>query len=312
MKQTECQRIIEEGILPASFFEEETICDFLVTTERKKIWAILLDILIRLDEICRGNNLHYMLAGGSLLGKIRHNGFIPWDDDIDVFMPREDYEKFIVLARKELHSPYFLQVPGQDNDYFFSHTKIRNSNSTCISLAFRYCEFHQGIALDVFPLDNCLLEKAEENWNKINELVLTNSTNMRRSLLYPSDRDLERMKMYPQRDGNEVFKEIEEIATQYNNIETEYAIAATTTPYPADRLIFKWKDVLDTVDVDYYGYSIKIPRNYDAILKTAFGNYMELPPKESRGVWHAFSFFDPDTDYKTTLQLLREKDKNSK
>lgn len=102
---TECERIIKEGILPASFFEEETICDFLVTKERKKIWAVLLDMLIQVDRICRKHNLKYFMAFGSLLGVVRHNGFIPWDDDIDICMPRDDYEKFIVIARNELPPP---------------------------------------------------------------------------------------------------------------------------------------------------------------------------------------------------------------
>ncbi len=91
---TECERIIEQGILPKSFFEQEERCDFLVTEKRKKIWAVLLDLLIKFDFVCKKYSLTYFLADGTLLGAARHQGFIPWDDDIDVSMPREDYEKF--------------------------------------------------------------------------------------------------------------------------------------------------------------------------------------------------------------------------
>lgn len=307
---TESERLKKEGFLPEEFFKAETLCDFYVSEKMKKVWAIEIDMLVLLDKICRENNLRYTLACGSLLGKIRHNGFIPWDDDIDVFMPRKDYDILCNLHKCDFKNPYVLLIPCE-NGFFFSHAMIRNSRTSAIVEGFRYEEFNQGIFIDIFPLDNCILETANDNWNKINELVLTNSTNMRRSLRNPSDRDIERMRMYPKRDGNEVFREIERIATQYNNIETEYAIAATITPYSADRLTFKWADVLDTIDVDYYGYSIKIPRNYDAVLKVSYGNYMELPPKEDRGTWHAFSIFEPDIDYKTMLQLLHEKDNNT-
>lgn len=85
---TECERIIKEGILPESFFEPETICDFYVDETRKKIWAVLLDLLIKFDKVCKKHGLKYYLAYGSLIGAVRHQGFIPWDDDIDICMNR--------------------------------------------------------------------------------------------------------------------------------------------------------------------------------------------------------------------------------
>ena len=98
---TESERKIKQGILPESFFKEETICDFFVSEKRKKIWAICIDLLVSFDKVCRSYNLRYSLAFGSLLGMVRHKGFIPWDDDIDVVMPREDYEKLYSLYREE-------------------------------------------------------------------------------------------------------------------------------------------------------------------------------------------------------------------
>ena len=186
---TECERIIEQGILPASFFREETICDFLVTQERKKIWAITLDLLFKFDEVCHRHNLKYFMAFGSLLGAIRHNGFIPWDDDIDVVMPRADYE-MLKLLNREFEAPYFLQYPGEDGGYFFSFAKLRNSNTSGISWAFRDETFNQGMFLDIFPIDNCKLESADVNWKIINQLILQLSTNMRRSLKDPTPKDI--------------------------------------------------------------------------------------------------------------------------
>ena len=158
---TECERIIYKGLLPEEFFKDETICDFHVTTEMKKNWAIGIDLLAEFDKVCKQYHLHYFVAFGSLLGIIRHKGFIPWDDDLDVSMLREDYDRLIQL-KDEFKSPYFLQIPGGDYDYWFSFAKLRNNNTASVSRTFRYAHFNQGIGIDIFPLDNCIPELAEE------------------------------------------------------------------------------------------------------------------------------------------------------
>ena len=97
-------------------------------------------MLIQVDRICRKYGLKYFIAFGSLLGVVRHNGFIPWDDGMDICMPREDYEEFIVIASQDLTDPYFFQIPGEDNSYSFA--KLRNSNTTAVSHAFKHCNFN--------------------------------------------------------------------------------------------------------------------------------------------------------------------------
>ena len=300
---TECERIVEQGILPASFFREETICDFYVDEKRKKIWAVCIDMLVKLDEICRKHKLRYSLAFGSLLGAIRHNGFIPWDDDIDVVMPREDYEK-LKRYKSEFSQPYYLQFPGEDGGYFFSFAKLRNSNTSAISWAFRDETFNQGMFLDIFPIDNCKLESADVNWEIINQLILQLSTNMRRSLKDPTPKDIERFQQFPYRDSNEVLKELNSIVTQYNDVKTEMGIVAVSTISPARKLTFKWSDVLDTIDVNFYGHKIMIPRNYDSILKVTYGDYIKFPPVEERGTWHNSVIFDPDKPYTEYLKSI--------
>lgn len=297
---TECERIIKDGVLPKSFFVPETICDFYVDEKRKRIWAIGIDLLIQFDMVCRRHNLRYSLAFGSLLGLVRHQGFIPWDDDIDVVMPREDYEK-LKEYKSEFIEPYFLQYPGEDNGYYFTFAKLRNSKTTAISWAFRYERFNQGCFLDIFPIDNCKPEFADNNWEKINQLILQLSTNMRRSLKEPSLKDVERFKQYPYRDSNEVLKEINTIVTQCNNEETENGIVAVCTMTPSTEVMFKWSDVLDIVDKDFYGHKIMIPHNYDSILRATYGDYMKFPPVEERGTWHGSVIFDPDKPYSEYL-----------
>lgn len=294
--------------MPESFFQEGTICDFLVTTERKKIWAISLDMLIQVDRICRKHNLKYLMAFGSLLGVIRHCGFIPWDDDLDICMPREDYEKFIMLAKDELPFPYFLQLPGHDNDYFFSFAKLRNSNTTCISSAFRYCKFNQGIALDIFVLDNCHLDIVEENFVKVKQLVLENSANMRRNNPHPSPADIERIQQFEERSPHKVLIELNDIYEKANKENSDYCMPSGLSTYIPQRMIYRWEDVLDLTDVDFYGHKVFIPRNAETILVTTYGkNFMQYPPVEERGTWHNSVLFNPDKPYKESLkELLRE------
>ena len=113
---TEPERIVASGIVPPSFLQEETVCEFFVDSTRKKIWAIELDILIEFDRICKKHGLKYFLMCGTLLGAIRHKGFIPWDDDIDVAMPRDDFNKLNTL-QDEFKHPFFLQTPLTDKEF---------------------------------------------------------------------------------------------------------------------------------------------------------------------------------------------------
>ena len=114
-----------------------------------------LEMLNTFVRICERNGLRYYLTGGTLLGAVRHNGFIPWDDDIDVAMPREDYDRFARIADGELGSEYFFQSADTDPYYFLSYAKIRKNGTTVYEERFKNARFHKGVYIDVFPLDPC-------------------------------------------------------------------------------------------------------------------------------------------------------------
>jgi lipopolysaccharide cholinephosphotransferase len=304
----EYERIIKEGILPPSFFKAETICDYFVSEKTKRLWGVLFDMLVQFDRICRKYDLKYYVAFGSLLGAIRHHGFIPWDDDLDVCMPRKDFNKFLEVAASELKEPIYLQVPGKDKDYYMSCPRLRNSNTAAIPPAFRYCEFNQGLYLDIFVLDNILLDKAKENYDQVKNLILESTTNMRRSNPFPTEDDLKRRNMFPERDQTLVWDELEKTCTKFNSEKTDYAMVSNVTIAPWNKMVYKWSDIEDLVEVDLYGRSFFIPKNYDTLLKASYGNYMEFPPVEDRGQWHSTIIFDPDKSYKEYIKELRAKD----
>lgn len=306
---TEIERLLKEKIISPDFLKPETICDFYVDETRKKTWAIEIDMLVKLDGLCRKHGLQYSLAFGSLLGIIRHNGFIPWDDDIDVVMPRKDYEE-LKKYKTELENPYFLQFPGEDEDYFFSFAKMRNSNTTGASKTLRHCSFNQGMFLDIFPLDNYNPNKLEENYNRIETLIAECSALMRRSNPNPDESDLVKISQFPIiRNGAGVLKELETVLRQYEQTPSDKYIAWCCVIYNHQRMTFDKSLMDDLIEVDFLGHNVFIPRNYDKVLRITYGNYLELPPMEKRGTWHSQNVIDPDIPY---FEVLRELMKSNK
>ena len=296
---TECERIIEAGIVPESFLLPETRCDFFVDEQRKKIWAVELDLLLQFDVICKKYGLKYFLIGGSLLGAIRHGGFIPWDDDIDVGMLRDDYDRFLEL-NNEFEEPYFLQTPHTDPEYAYSYAKLRNTNTTCISKMFMYQDFNHGIFLDIFPYENWMEINGEEIFNKIHTLAIENSTYMRMKNPHLDKINRDRVKQWCGRNPVDVYDEIQSFASTYKNVNTEYVSKVVYTffygqeTYP--RFFF---DKLEYVAFE--GFNVPIPSEYDKILTIFFGDYMTLPPVEKRDGGHGGAIFDADIAYKEYL-----------
>ncbi len=307
MQTTEIQRIIQEGVIPPGFLKPETICNFYVDEKRKKVWGIGIDLLVKLDKVCRENNLRYSVAFGSLLGIIRHQGFIPWDDDIDVVMPREDYEK-LRLLKSEFDEPYFLQYPGDDG-YLFSFAKLRNSNTTSISKPFRYESFNQGHFLDIFPFDNFNGTNIEENINRIKYLIAECSAIMRSRNPFPDEIDCQKLAMFSSlREGKIVVKELEQVLTQFNNQPSASYTAWCCVMYDYKRMTFDKNIFDDLIETDFYNHKVFIPRKYHEALKITYGNYMQLPPVDKRGTWHSNSYFEPDVPYQESLETLRNQE----
>lgn len=295
---TECERIIEQGILPPEFFAPEVRNDFYVSEKRKKVWAICLDLLLQFDKVCRKHGLKYFIAYGTLLGAVRHKGFIPWDDDMDVIMLREDYDKLFALAG-EFSEPYFLQTPYNSPGSFYSFIKLRNSNTAVMNKNFLFQGFNTGMAIDVFVLDKVNLEDYEQNYNRILELALENSTYMR--LTNPYLQDTERVKNYAGGDPMKRCEEIQRIATLHRNEDTGYLAFITVPFYGSDRHLYREEYFSSSVELEFEGFKFPAPIGYDQVLTTTYGDYMTFPPVDKRGVWHHDIIFEPDVPYKELL-----------
>lgn len=302
---TECEKIVAKGLLPESFFKPETICDFYVDETLKKVWAIELDLLHEFDRVCRAHNLKYFLIAGSLLGAVRHHGFVPWDDDMDVVMPRNDYEKFLALDfKKEFDEPYFLQTSRTDPGFYYAHAKLRNSNTAAIDYPFIYQGFNLGCFIDILTLENFDPAGGAEMYDEIHHLILENSVAMRLTHPNLSERDKERVKRHSGTDPMAVYNMINDMARKSNETYTGYVSMLSATTYGINRNVFPAECFSQSISCDLYGINTFIPCGYDKILSVAYGDYMEFPPLEKRGVWHSNVVFYPDIPYKEALKNM--------
>ncbi|MCC8164134.1 MAG: LicD family protein [Lachnospiraceae bacterium] len=134
----------------------ETRCGFKVSEKRKKIWKVELDLIREFQRVCEKYNLRYFASNGTLLGIVRHHGFIPWDDDVDIVMPRPDYDKLLQVAGTEFSSPYILHTADTGHNYYRNYARLRNTATT----AMPYRDWNRGdccngIFIDLFPLNGC-------------------------------------------------------------------------------------------------------------------------------------------------------------
>ena len=155
--------------LPEGFLNEEVRCDHIVTTQMKEIWAVELDLLAEFQRVCEKYNIRYYASGGTLLGAVRHHGFIPWDDDLDIEMFREDYVKLCEVGPKEFKKPYVFQNEYTESGSLRGFSKLRNSQTTAIYEHEKlkcFGGYDKGIFIDIFPLDSILDDKEEQKKKK--------------------------------------------------------------------------------------------------------------------------------------------------
>ena len=220
-------------------------------------------------------------------------------------IPCKDHEYSI---NTKLDIGVHKQFDIEQDEYCFSFAKLRNSNTSAISHAFRYEHFNQGIFIDIFPVDNCNISQVESNYNKIKVLIEEMSCSMRRNNKFLTAIDIERMAKFPIREQKIIFEEMDALARSSNTINSDLSIVAVNTIYDYKKTIINKKDISVFQSVDMYGYNFPVPHGYDNILQTIYGNYMSLPPLEKRGQWHNSVTYNPDVPYITTLKELQLRD----
>ncbi len=271
----------------------------------KEVQKNQLHILIEFDRICKKHNLTYQLFSGTLLGAIRHGGVIPWDDDIDVCMLRKDYEKFIKVCGFELDSSYFLQTHETDPEYIMQFAKIRKNNSLFVEQATSKTNIHQGIYIDVFPLDNV---EPNEFIGKIQYITIyllgrLNLTRVKMHCLNTKS-SFKKMsslishyllKVIPKKTTDSIQKKL---YCMFINRDTQYVNHLTNGVSKKRWGMFlrKKSTFNDLILVEFNGHKFPAPANYHEVLTRHYGNYMELPPEDKRISHHRVIKIDVDID----------------
>lgn len=243
----------------------------------------LLDEFVR---ICDRHGLRYCIIAGTLLGAVRHGGFIPWDDDIDVAMPREDYDRFAELCRQELDDRFFYQSSDTDPHYFLTYAKLRRNDTFVYEERFRESQFHKGVFLDIFPLDFCPRPGLVCHF-LFNVLAVMNYRG--------------------QIDSGEPYVPYEELIGKFGytvlrlfsprglvrlrrllvrlsaRLSSGQYIASYSGAYGYYRDVYPSERYLRTEQVEFEGRTCAAPSCREEVLAQIFGgDYMELPPPEKR------------------------------
>lgn len=292
--------------LPDGFQDEETRCDYTIPSSMKEVWAVELDLLRQLQDVCSKLGITYYAYGGTLLGAIRHKGFIPWDDDIDVTMLRSDYEK-LCQACDQFSQPYEFQFFDRTEGYFTGHAQLRNTLTTGVlathDKADHKIPYNQGIFIDIFPLD-ALPDDPDERAAFIAELKKKRKTAKR---LYsategylperaPARRKLIHFlwKICPALFSyRRSYQEFLTACQRYNDQQTEYLSLISFMP-DNEKLRIARKDLQGSRLAPFEFMSIEIMDAYDSVLKQQYGDYMK--PVRG-GSYHGGVIFDASRSY---------------
>ena len=306
---------------PRGYFEEEEREGFLIEAEMKHVWAAQLEVIKMCEKLCKKNDIRYYAIYGTLLGAIRHQGFIPWDDDMDIAMVREDYEKFIQLSAEQFPEHFWILSPFTEPEWDELLARIVNGKNINVSgerlLGFHGCPY--AIGLDVFPIDHIPDNKQTKEWKDsiitlISTIIPYSWTNADDREIYECNEDIkatvdeglsileETFDFEFYRDGNlrnQLNCLFDMVCSTYGDASDQYMVKYPGYILYNSNYYFHKSWFETTIPIKFEHTSIMAPIGYDAISYASYG-YDYMIPKRS-GADHDYPF------YKGQRKILKEK-----
>lgn len=262
------------------------------TVELKEIQ---LQILEEIDRFCQANSIQYFLFAGTLIGAVRHNGYIPWDDDIDICMKRSDYERFFSTFNCSSYSGYLSAICHEnDKEYYLAAGKVVDTRTVLIEKTkFKHSI---GVYVDVFPMDNLPAEdnkiKALDSklkkyrWMQTLKTVVPDSKRsmLKNLALYCGEILLRPVSI------STIIRKITLLAKTFAHCENEKLADISVFTYGMKE-VFPASDFAESCKLSFEGKKFNAPINYDDVLSRMYGDYMKLPPKEKQISHHVFEAY---------------------
>ncbi|MBQ2082847.1 MAG: LicD family protein [Lachnospiraceae bacterium] len=292
-------------VIPEDFYKEEVRCGYTVTETMKKVWAVEMDLMVKLLDICKKYDLRIFMDGGSLIGTVRDKGFIPWDDDIDLIMFRKDYDRLCEVAPGELKPPYFFQNFYTDKGYTHGHSQLRNSETTAILGSElekgKRKKYNQGIFVDIFVLDGVeddpeIIEKQKDKMFRYKRFM---------HYIYGDSRPggikgklmLAKFKLF-HTSAIKYAKKIEDELRSHSIEKCEFC-APLGYIFDTEYRVRNKHSYDETIWLPFEFLTVPAPAGYDENLKRTYGDYMK-PAKAPTD--HGGVFFDPERPYREYIE----------
>ena len=263
--------------------------------ELKALQQTELELFKAFIEVCEKLNIKYYLEAGTLLGAVRHKGFIPWDDDIDVGIMREDYERFIEKAGELLPEHIFLQTNGTDPEYPHIFAKLRNKNTAFVECSVKNNNMNHGVFIDVFPIDSCDLDVRNSFSFRMKEKIysMSSSSIMKNYKLNPKRRFIRFFCNIVCGSPRNALRRLEKL---YRSMPNGKDCANFSGVY-GDREIMPKDWYSEGETLNFEGLSVTVPKEYDKWLTQVYGDYMQFPPEEKRVTLHSTIVIDTKKSY---------------
>lgn len=262
----------------------------------------LLSIAEYLDKLCEENGMNLFMSGGTLLGAVRHKGFIPWDDDIDMYLSRPDYDRLIEIFRQQGNNgKYKLLAHELDDKYLYGFAKLIDTDTLLIEKG-GDAGVEMGLFLDIFPIDGLGddIKFAKKHMKKINKYIILNLSLLvkpwRKEVSFAKNFTIACLRVLAKMYGaNRLHKKLSEIVHSVP-YETSKYVGEFIDEIGDKRIMLKNEMYDDYVLMDFENIKLKAPKNWDKWLTQFYGDYMKLPPVEKRVLTHGYELYDKTSE----------------